>query len=203
MTAFAEPVAEQEAPRAAGRYRPSPHSLANRIARLVWGWVWLVAFRPTPKVCHGWRRWLLRRFGATLAPGVTVHASARVWAPWNLSMGRCSSLAPGVDCYSVAPIRIGAYVSVSQGAFLCAASHDIDSPDMTLTYAPITIDDHAWIAADAFVAPGLHIGEGAVVGARAAVFKSVPPWTVVGGNPARVLRQRSRAVAGNPHAMKA
>jgi putative colanic acid biosynthesis acetyltransferase WcaF len=112
-------------------------------------------------------------------------------------MGDFSCLSHNVDCYAVDRIRIGAKATVSQYSFLCAAGHDVDSPDMTLITAPIVIMEHAWIAADAFIGPGVTIGEGAVVGARATVFKNVPPWTVVGGNPARVIRERSRAVAKN------
>jgi acetyltransferase-like isoleucine patch superfamily enzyme len=108
-------------------------------------------------------------------------------------MGDYSCLEPRVDCYTVRLIRIGSYATVSQYSFLCAASHDIDSPDMKLITAPIVLADHVWVAADAFVAPGVTVQEGAVVGARASVFKDVAPWTVVGGNPARALRLRSRA----------
>lgn len=177
------------------RFRPSSHTLLNRLARGVWGVAWLLLFRPTPRVLMGWRRVLLRAFGARIGPGVVVHASARVWAPWNLEMGSRACLGEHVDCYSVAQIRIGAYATVSQYSFLCTASHDIDSPDMTLTTSPIHIGDHAWVAAGAFVAPGVVLGEGAVVGARSAVFRDVAPWTVVAGGPARKLRMRSRAVA--------
>jgi putative colanic acid biosynthesis acetyltransferase WcaF len=183
--------------RADAPYRPSPHSHTNRIARLTWTLVWIVLFRPSPKPLHAWRRMLLRLFGARLGHGAVVHASARVWAPWNLEMGEFSSLAPFVDCYSVAPIRLGRCVSVSQYSFLCTASHDIDAADMPLTTAPIVLADHVWIAADVFVAPGVRIGEGAVAAARSSVFKDVPEWTVVAGNPAKPLRTRSRAVAGN------
>jgi len=179
-------------------YRPSPHSLANRAVRALWGAVWLLLFRPSPKPLHGWRRMLLRLFGARIGHGAVVHASARIWAPWNLEMGPLACLSHRVDCYAVDRIRIGARAVVSQYSFLCAASHDIDQPDMPLIHAPITIGDHAWVAADVFVGPGVTIGEGAVVGARASVFKSVPPWTVVAGNPARLLRKRKCTTNSSP-----
>jgi len=124
-----------------------------------------------------------------------VDASARIWAPWNLEMGSYSCLGPQVDCYSVDTIRIGAYVTISQYSFLCAASHDPDSAEMTLTTAPIVIGDHAWIAADVFIAPGVTVGEGAVIGARSSVFKNVPEWIIAVGSPACEIRKRSRAVA--------
>jgi putative colanic acid biosynthesis acetyltransferase WcaF len=177
------------------RFRPSPHPLWNRAGRAAWAAVWLVLFRPTPGPLHAWRRLLLRIFGAQLAPGAKIHSSVRIWAPWNLDMGRNSCLGPYVDCYSVAPIRIGAAATVSQYSFLCTAGHDVDSADMALVTGPIAIGAHAWIAADAFVGPGVTIGEGGVVGARSSAFRDVPPWTVVAGSPARTLRQRSRAVA--------
>lgn len=169
---------------------PSPHSLLNRIARALWGIAWLVLYRPTPKILHGWRRLVLRLFGARVGKGAHPHASARIWAPWNLEMGDHSCLGQNVDCYSVARVRIGAHATVSQYSYICTASHDIEHPNMPLITAPITICDGAWIAADAFVGPGVTIGEGAVVGARSSVFRNVEPWTVVAGNPARVIRKR-------------
>jgi putative colanic acid biosynthesis acetyltransferase WcaF len=177
------------------RFRPSPHALANRLCRSLWGITWLFLFRPSPKPLHAWRRLLLRLFGAGIGEHVVVHPSARIWGPWNLVMGPHSCLSPHVDCYSVDSIRIGAFATVSQYSFLCTASHDPDTPDMRFTTAPIIIGDHAWIAADVFVGPGVTIGEGAVVGVRSTVLKNTPPWTVVAGKPARLLRKRSRAVA--------
>jgi putative colanic acid biosynthesis acetyltransferase WcaF len=100
-----------------------------------------------------------------------------------------------VDCYSVDTIRIGAYATVSQYSFLCTASHDPDSSGMALMTSPITIGDHAWVAADVFVAPGVVIGEGATIGARSSVFKDVPEWTIAVGTPARAIRKRARAIA--------
>ncbi|SRR5579885_251402 len=177
-------------------FRPSPHRLRNRLGRAVWDLTWLFLFRPTPRILYGWRRFLLRLFGARIGHGAVVHASARIWGPWNLEMEAHSCLSHHVDCYSVDKIRIGACATISQYSFLCAASHDPDTPNMTLTTAPITIGDHAWVAADAFVGPGVTIGEGAVVGARSTVFKDVPPWMIVGGSPARMLRKRMRIIPG-------
>ncbi len=181
---------------AAGRsYRPSPHSLSNRLKRGLWSIVWLILYRPSPKPFHAWRRALLRAFGARIHRSASIHASARIWAPWNLHMEEFSTLSPYVDCYCVASIRIGRMATVSQYSFLCTASHDVDSLDMTLTTAPIDIGAHAWIAADAFVGPGVRVGEGAVLGARSSAFRDLPAWTVSVGSPARPVRSRSRAVA--------
>lgn len=189
------PVQATLSPARARRFRPSPHPLSNRLARGLWGIVWLLLFRPSPRLLRGWRRFLLRMFGGRLGKGAVVHASTRIWAPWNLRMGPYSCLSEHVDCYDVAPIRIGAFATVSKYSFLCTASHDPDSPDMTLITAPIVIGAHAWVAAGAFVAQGVEIGEGAVLGARSSAFADVPPWTIAVGLPARPIRARSRAVA--------
>jgi putative colanic acid biosynthesis acetyltransferase WcaF len=105
-------------------------------------------------------------------------------------MGDHSCLSENVDCYSVDCISIGTQAVVSQGAFLCCASHDIASPTMELTYRPIVIGNNAWVAARAFVGPGVTVGEGAVVGACAVVTKNVDPWSVVAGNPAKFIKKR-------------
>ena len=110
--------------------------------------------------------------------------------PWNLEMDEYSCLGAEVDCYNVDKIKIGAHSMVSQKAYLCAASHDISRSYMPLVTSPIIIKDQAWIAADAFIGMGVTIGQGAVVGARASVFKDVEPWTIVGGNPAKFIKKR-------------
>lgn len=99
-------------------------------------------------------------------------------------------LGPDVDCYNVATITIGSHATVSQKAYLCTASHNISDPKHRLVIAPIVIENRAWVAADAFVGMGVTVGEGAVVGARASVFKDVAAWTVVGGNPAKFIKNR-------------
>ena len=79
---------------------------------------------------------------------------------------------------------------VSERAYICCASHNIYSNAHEQIHAPIVMGDRSWVAAEAFVGMGVTIGEGAVVGARAAVFKDVEPWTVVGGNPAKFIKKR-------------
>lgn len=169
---------------------PSPHSFSNKLARVLWTITWSCLFRPSPKILHGWRRSLLRLFGAKIGQGAHPHPSTRIWAPWNLEMGEHSCLGHNTDCYCVDRICIGAHSTVSQYSFLCTASHDYTKVTMPLSTAPITIGEGVWIAADVFVGPGVMIGDGAVIGARSSVFRSVEPWTVVAGNPAGVIKRR-------------
>jgi putative colanic acid biosynthesis acetyltransferase WcaF len=169
---------------------PSPYSLGNKLGRVLWTLAWFFLFRPSPKVFHGWRRFMLRVFGAKIGRSAHVAPSVRIWAPWNLEMDDHSCLGHHVDCYCAAAVKIGPHSTVSQYSYLCGATHDIEDPAMKLITAPIVIGEGAWVAADVFVAAGVNVGDGAVVGARASVFKDVEPWTVVAGNPAKFIRQR-------------
>ena len=170
---------------------PSPHSAANKAARLLWQVVWLWLFRPVPWFWHAPRRALLRLFGARVGRGAQIMPSVRIWAPWNLSVGDHAAVSHGVDLYAVDRIEIGAHATISQRAFLCTATHDIDHPNMPLRTAPIRIGAGAWVCAEAYVHPGVAIGADAVAGVRAVVLRDVPPGQVVGGNPAKFLRMRN------------
>lgn len=170
-------------------------SRSSRVRRLFWEIAYYLLFRWTPRFgFNGWRVFLLKCFGAKIGPGCKVAASCAIWAPWNLSMGAYVCLADGVDCYTMAPITLGDYATVSQRAFLCTGSHDIRTLQRPLITKPINIGAHAWVCAESYVAPGVVVGEGAVVGAGAVLTKSVGPWLVVAGNPAVVLK--TRAVEG-------
>jgi len=183
-------TAEELRPRIDVRACRSPYSLGNKAARALWGLVWLLLFRPSPMVAYGWRRLLLRAFGARIGRAAKVMPSVRVWAPWNLEMGEYSCLSHYVDCYSADKVSIGAHATVSQYSFLCTATHDVSNPHMGVVTAPISIEDQAWVCADVFVGPGVSIGTGAVVGARSSVFRDLPPWKVCVGTPARPTRDR-------------
>ena len=163
----------------------------HQMIRMLWSVVWTIFARPLPRsIGSGWKRFLLRLFGAKLASTAIVYSSAKIYYPANLIMDEYSCLDSGVDCYNVALVKIGANTTVSQGAYLCTASHDISDSLNPLVTAPIIVKDQAWIATDAFVGMGVTVGQGAVIGARACVFKDVEPWTVVGGNPAKFIKKR-------------
>lgn len=166
-------------------------SWQNRMARAIWTVVYLFLFRPFgTKFFRTWRNFLLRCFGAKLHHRAGVYSSVKIWCPWNLEMDDNAWMGPMVDCYNASRIKIGKDATVSQRAFLCTATHNIHSKAHELITAPIVIEGQAWVAADAFIGPGVTIGHGAVIGARACVFKDVEPWTVVGGNPAKVIKIR-------------
>ncbi|WP_244480287.1 putative colanic acid biosynthesis acetyltransferase [Rhizobium sp. Root1220] len=167
-------------------------SLRHRLLRAFWSIVWTLLATWTPPPLYRWRSFLLRMFGARLAANVRVHASAKIWYPPNLIVDDNALIGPRVICYAMAPIHIRRNAVISQGAHLCAGTHAVDDPDFQLEARPITIGVNAWVAAEAFVGPGVILEEGAVLGARGVAFKDIAAWTVCAGNPARVLRMRTR-----------
>lgn len=165
-------------------------SLANRLTRVAWGLTWLLLARFTPPPLHAWRRLVLRAFGAKIARGARVHASVRVWLPANLELGENTLIGPGAYLYNQGRITVGARTVISQGAHICASTHDINDPNFQLVVRPITIGEQAWVAAEAFVGPGVTIGDRAVVGARAALFQNADADGVYSGNPAQFVKLR-------------
>ena len=125
-----------------------------------------------------------------LSDGVSLARKCRIDYPWRLTMGDKSSLGDGTWAYCLDCIIIGKNCCIGEDVRLLTGSHDVTSPHFDLVTKPIVIHDNVWIATGAIVLPGVTIGEGAVVAAGAVVTKDVPPWTVVGGNPARVIKER-------------
>jgi putative colanic acid biosynthesis acetyltransferase WcaF len=176
----------------AARTGPS-FSLGNRSARALWNVVCVIFFRPSPRPFHGWRRLLLRAFGAKVERGCHVYPKAMIWAPWNLSLGESAAIADGADVYNPSPITIGRFAVVSQGAYLCGASHDYTSSRFPLISDSIVVGEHAWIAARAIVQMGVTVGPGCVIGAGSVVTRDMPAWTVCAGNPCRPLKPYTRS----------
>ena len=165
-------------------------ALKNRLARVVWNTIYILLFRLSPKPFHKWRSFLLRLFGAQIGKSVHVYPAVKIWAPWNLRINDETGIGNGAIIYTQGKITIGKRAVISQGVHLCAGTHDYTKKGHPLITAPITIEDHAWIAADAFVHPGITIGEGAVIGARSVVTKDMPSWMVCAGHPCKPIKPR-------------
>lgn len=168
----------------------NPHPVSNRIVRTLWKVSSLLLYRPSPRIAHKFRVLLLRLFGADVDWTAHPYPKCKIWLPSNLKMGAHSCLGDDVDCYNVALITLEPLATVSQYSYLCSAGHDINDPNFALSSKPIVIGHRAWVAAGAYIGPGVSVFEGAVVGAKACVYKDVAPWTVVGGNPARPIAER-------------
>tara|TARA_B110000902_G_C14265789_1_gene571339 strand:+ start:75 stop:629 length:555 start_codon:yes stop_codon:yes gene_type:complete len=163
---------------------------SDKLYRLIWRVVSLFFFRPfSLPFFNGWRVLLLKTFGAKLAKNTIVYSSAYVPSPRNLEMGEHSTLGPGVQLH-FGKTTIGKKVTVSQRTYLCSATHETNSINTPFVAGEIKIEDFVWIGAEAFIMTNTIIHEGAIVGARAAVFKNVEAWTIVGGNPAKLIKNR-------------
>lgn len=170
---------------------PDSYTLLNRVKRLSWNICHAILIRPfSLPFFNRWRIFVFRLWGAKISAHGRIYASANVWAPWNLELGQYAIIGPHSIIYNPAKITLGNKVTISQYSYICTATHDYESPLHTLYSRPITIHDYAWVAARAFVGPGVTIGSYAIVGATASVFKDVPHHAIVGGNPARPIKTR-------------
>lgn len=167
-------------------------SWKNKFGRLAWGITYSLLFRPAALPhFNKWRIFLLRCFGAKIGQGCKINNRVRIWAPWNLIIGDFVAIGFDALIYNPGKIELGNKITISQRSHLCSASHDFTLKENPLITSPIKIEDMVWVAADSFIGMNVTLGEGVVVGARAAVFKSVEPWQVVGGNPAKFIKKRS------------
>lgn len=165
-------------------------TLTSRIYRFAWNVSWLLLASWTPPSLHAWRLLLLRLFGAKVALNSGVYGSSRIWSPANFEIGEHAYVGPRAKIYNIAKITMGPYSLVSQGGHICTGEHDIEDVNFQLRARPIRIGARAWIAAEAFVGPGVTVGDGAVLGARGCALSDLKAWTVYAGNPARVLKLR-------------
>jgi putative colanic acid biosynthesis acetyltransferase WcaF len=170
----------------------------SRLARALFASCWLLLAAWTPPPLRGWRRLILRAFGARLGRGANIYGSARIWHPRHLTMGDHATLGPRVNCYCQAPITIGDHAVVSQDATLCAGTHDYEDPAFQLCTRPIVLGAHCWIAAEAFVGPGVQVGAYAVLGARGVAMRDLEAHVVHTGNPAVAIKRRRLASTDRP-----
>ena len=169
-----------------------PKGFRGRPAFIVQLW-WLVQetlFAMSPQFMFRWRRFLLNLFGAKIGEGVLIRSSVRITYPWKVSIGDHSWIGDNAELYSLGEIEIGANVVISQRSYLCSAAHDYTKSSFDIFAYKIVIEDQAWLATDVFVAPGVTVGRGAVVGARSSVFNDMPSNMICYGSPAKAIRHR-------------
>ncbi|WP_128913550.1 putative colanic acid biosynthesis acetyltransferase [Granulicella sibirica] len=171
-------------------FRPS-----DRARRLAWNVCHALLYRTSPRPLHAWRSGLLRLFGAKLGPNCHFYPKSKVWAPWNLVCADQVTAADGAEIYNPAPMRLGSHFILSQDGFLCGATHDYDDPAFPLLAYAMEFGAYGWVCARASVAPGVSMGEGAVLGLGSVATHTLEPWTVYAGSPAVRIKNRRRPPA--------
>lgn len=179
---------------AADPYLRPAFSARDRARRLLWNVCRALLYRPSPRPLHAWRSLLLRLFGATMGPNCHFYPGSKVWAPWNLICADQVTAADGVDIYNPAPMRFGSHAIVSQDAFLCGATHDYDDPRFPLLAFAMEFGPYSWVCARASVAPGVSLGEGAVLGLASVATRNLDAWGVYAGAPAVKVKERKRTM---------
>jgi putative colanic acid biosynthesis acetyltransferase WcaF len=177
---------------AADPYLRPAFSSSNRVRRVIWNFCRVLLYRTSPRPLHSWRSFLLRCFGATMGPNCHFYPGSKVWAPWNLTCADQVTAADGAEIYNPAPITFGSHAILSQDAYVCGATHDYDDAAFPLLAYAMHFGAYAWVCARASVAPGVNVGEGAVLGLGSVATKDLAPWTIYAGAPATRVKERQR-----------
>ncbi len=165
-------------------------SLYNRLYRLLWNFCYVFLFKYSPVYFFKWRVFILKIFGAHINWNSRVYPNARIWSPQNLSMKEFATIGPRATIYNQGTITINEHCIISQDATLCASTHDYRKKSHPLILKPITIEAQVWICAEAFVGPGVSVGRGTILGARAVAKKTLEEWSIYDGNPCMKIKNR-------------
>lgn len=144
----------------------------------------------------GFRRVLLRLFGARIGQGVVIKPGVRVKYPWRLEVGDHAWI--GEDCWidNLDLVRVGSNACLSQAVYICTGLHDAADPRFGLKTRPIEFRDGSWAGAHAIIYPGVVLHEGAIATAGSVVRRDVAAWEVHAGNPAQFVKRRE--LRGSP-----
>jgi len=173
-------------------YTRPAFTFGNRLRRSMWNICWILLYRFSPRLLHAWRALLLRAFGATLGPHCHFYPKSKVWAPWNLVCADHVCAGDDAEIYNPVPIHLDSHVILSQQSYLCGATHDYNDPAFPLIAYPMRLEAYSWVCARASVAPGVNLGEGAVLGLGAVATRDLEPWGVYSGVPAVRIKDRAR-----------
>lgn len=166
------------------------HASSRTLREVAWAIIYVICFRWVPNRFGGWRRWLLRCFGARIAATSFVDRSVVVRCPWNLTLGNECVVHHNVILDCMGPIVLGNGSRISQYSHLCTRTHDYREVNMPVLSRAIVLGEFVWIAADAYVGPGVTIGDCTIVGARSSVLRDLPAAVTAVGEPARPIRSR-------------
>jgi putative colanic acid biosynthesis acetyltransferase WcaF len=178
-------------------YERASFNPRHRLARLVWQCTYLLLYRTSPRPFHAWRSMILQVFGAKIGPGCHFYPAGKVWAPWNLVCEDSCALGDGAEIYNPSPIYLESHCVISQQAYICGATHDYNNPEFPMISYTMRLGAYSWICARASVAPGVHVGAGAVLGLGSVATRDLEPWTVYSGAPAVKIKERQ--VMAAPH----
>lgn len=141
---------------------------------------------------HVFRLWWLKSINRMqIGKHSSIHRKCRMYFPHRIRIGKNSIVNYGVLLDGRRRITIGDNVSISEGVVILTLGHDIDDPNFSLQGEGVVIEDYVFIGSYALILPGVKLGKGSVVGAGSVVTRSVDPFTLVAGNPARFIRKRS------------
>jgi acetyltransferase-like isoleucine patch superfamily enzyme len=141
---------------------------------------------------HFFRKTAYRVCGVKIGRGTSCHWRTRFYRPSRLKIGNNSIIGNDAMLDARNGITIGNNVSLSMGVWVWTMEHDPQDPWYAALGGPVVIHDYAWVSCRVVIMPGVTIGEGAVVAGGAVVTKDVPPYSIVGGVPAKVIGERSR-----------
>lgn len=145
--------------------------------------------------CHAYRNWVLRHiYLMKMSKNVVLYGGFEIRFPWKIEIGEGTIIGDECKLDGRNGLRIGRNVNFSTGAWIWTEQHDLNDSMFRSNNSggPVEIGDRAWISSRSTVLPGNIIGEGAVVAAGAVVTKSVPPYAIVGGVPAKIIGQRNQ-----------
>jgi putative colanic acid biosynthesis acetyltransferase WcaF len=168
----------------------SPFNKRVKIKSFLWWISESILFRPSPHFMKKWRINLLRLFGAKIGKNCFIESTVKIFFPWNIEMGDSSAVNFGATLYALDKIKIGNFVSISQGVHINTASHDYRSPTFTLITKPVIIKDGAFIGTETYINFGITVNEMAVIGARSVVTKDIPANMVCVGHPCKPIKER-------------
>ncbi len=162
----------------------------SKVTVQLWWIVQATLFSWSPQFLYGWRAFLLRLFGAQIGKHVKVRSTVKVTYPWKVTIGDYTWV--GDDCmlYSLGEIRIGSHVAIAHKVYFNTGGHEYDKKTFDIFFKPLVIEDECWITTDVYVAPGVTIGKGTIVGARSSVLKDLPGGKICVGTPAKPIADR-------------